>query len=214
MSQMGCDSQIQNMETRENRSMGVSLWSRIDGRWRSGRQTRSRNIDERKVEAKDPMDRVHQRANDRHNSRNQQEKLSSVYFTHAKHADHHVEKRNKTMGRYTQIRRHTAGIAGDFHVAPGPGVGTERPSGGPCTVAKSDRRGDWLKQWVIIHHFTALNTMFITDQKTKYILDTAWGRQTNGLHMDRQKKHETLQRFRGKRYDRSGKRSQVQCGTH
>ena len=95
MSQMGCNSQIQNMETRENRGMGVSLWSRINGRWRSGRQTRSRNIDERKVEAKDPMDRVHQRANDRHNSRNQQEKLSSVYFTHAKHADHHVERGTK-----------------------------------------------------------------------------------------------------------------------
>ena len=30
------------------------------------------------------------------------------HFTHAEHADHHVEKMNKTVERYSHIRRHNS----------------------------------------------------------------------------------------------------------
>ena len=56
--------------------------------------------------------------------------------------------------------RHTTIVACDFHAAPGPGIGSERPSVGPYTFEELNKRGDWMKQWVVIQNFTALNTMF------------------------------------------------------
>ena len=61
--------------------------------------------------------------------------------------------------------RHTTIVAGDFHAAPGPGIGSERPSVGPYTFEELNKRGDWMKQWVVIQNFTALNTMFKKKKK-------------------------------------------------
>ena len=94
------------------------------------------------MEAQDPVDRVHHRANDRRNSSDQQKKSqSSEYFTHAEHAVHHVEKMKQNHG---EVHTNPTVIAGDLHVAPGLGVGTEQASGGPCTFEESNRRRDWL----------------------------------------------------------------------
>ena len=98
------------------------------------------------------------------------------HFTHAEHADHHVEKKNRTMVRYTQIRRHTAVIAGDFHV-----------------VEESNRRGDLLKQKIMIVYSLPRSTRCSKQ-------NTPRGRERRQI--DRQKKHESLQRLRDKRCDR------------
>ena len=42
----------------------------------------------------------------------------------------------------------------------GPGEGVERVSVGPHTLKEGNKRGDWLKQWLMIQNFTALNTMY------------------------------------------------------
>ena len=65
-------------------------------------------------------------------------KLMSVYFPHSKYADHHVEKMYKTFE----------------------GKGTECKSVGRYTLNESDKRGDWLKNWLMLNDYSALNTMF------------------------------------------------------
>ena len=42
----------------------------------------------------------------------------------------------------------------------GPGNGTERKSVGRYTLNEGNKRGDWLKSWLMLQDYTALNTMF------------------------------------------------------
>ena len=41
----------------------------------------------------------------------------------------------------------------------GPGYGVELVSVGPHTLKEGNKRGDWMKQWLMVQNFTALNTM-------------------------------------------------------
>ena len=50
-------------------------------------------------------------------------------------------------------------VEGDFNAKLGPGYGFERVSVGPHTLKERNGRGDWMKQWLMIQNFTALNTM-------------------------------------------------------
>ena len=49
-------------------------------------------------------------------------------------------------------------VGGDFNADLGNGVG--RGSIGPHTLKEVNKRGDWMKQWLVIQNFTALNTMY------------------------------------------------------
>ena len=40
------------------------------------------------------------------------------------------------------------------------GKGTERKSVGRYTLNESNKRGDWLKSWLMLNDYSALNTMF------------------------------------------------------
>ena len=51
-------------------------------------------------------------------------------------------------------------IGGDFNAELGPGKGTECKSVGKYTLNESNKRGDWLKSWLMLNDYTALNTMF------------------------------------------------------
>ena len=51
-------------------------------------------------------------------------------------------------------------IGGDFNAELGPGKGTERKSVGRYTLNEGNKRGDWLKSWLMLQDYTALNTMF------------------------------------------------------
>ena len=42
----------------------------------------------------------------------------------------------------------------------GPGLGAERLSVGPYTLNESNKCGDWLKHWLMIQNYVALNTVF------------------------------------------------------
>ena len=50
-------------------------------------------------------------------------------------------------------------IGGDFNAELGPGDGTERKSVGRYTLNEGNERGDWLKSWLTLKDYTALNTM-------------------------------------------------------
>ena len=51
-------------------------------------------------------------------------------------------------------------IGGDFNAELGPGKGTECKSVGKYTLNESNKRGDWLKSWLMLNDYSALNTMF------------------------------------------------------
>ena len=51
-------------------------------------------------------------------------------------------------------------IGGDFNAELGPGIGTECKSVGRYTLHEGNKRGDWLRSWLMLQDYTALNTMF------------------------------------------------------
>ena len=51
-------------------------------------------------------------------------------------------------------------VEGDFNAELGPGDGVERVSVGPHTLSEGNKSGDWMKQWLMVQNFTALDTMY------------------------------------------------------
>ena len=87
--------------------------------------------------------------------------LMSVYFPHSKCADHHIEKMYKTIEKHMPNNKKCIPIiGGDFNAELGPGMGSECKSVGKHTLNESNKRGDWLKSWLMINDYSALNTMF------------------------------------------------------
>ena len=87
--------------------------------------------------------------------------LMSVYFPHSNYADHHIEKMYKTIEKHmTNNKKCIPIIGGNFNAELGPGKGTECKSVGNYTLNESNKRGDWLKRWLMLNDYSALNTMF------------------------------------------------------
>ena len=87
-------------------------------------------------------------------------KLMSVYFPHSKYADHHIEKMYKTIEKHmVHSNKYIPIIGGDFNAELGPGKGTERKSVVRYTLNERNERGDWLKSWLMLNDYSALNTM-------------------------------------------------------
>ena len=85
----------------------------------------------------------------------------SVYFPHSKYADHHIEKMYKTIEKHMMNNKKCIPIiGGDFNAELGPGKGPECKSVGKYTLNESNKRGDWLKSWLMLNDYSALNTMF------------------------------------------------------
>ena len=87
--------------------------------------------------------------------------LMSAYFPYSKYADHHIEKMYKTIEKHmTNNKKCIPIIGGDFNAELGPGKGTECKSVGKYTLNESNKRGVWLKSWLMLNDYSALNTMF------------------------------------------------------
>ena len=85
----------------------------------------------------------------------------SVYFPHSKYADHHIEKMYKNIENHMSNNKKCIPIiGGDFNAELGPGKGSECKSVGKHTLNESNKRGDWLKSWLMFNDYSALNTMF------------------------------------------------------
>ena len=93
-------------------------------------------------------------------------KLMSVFFQHSRYADHHIEKMHKTNEKHMlNNNKYIPIIGGDFNAELGPGKGTECKSVVNYTLNESNKRGDWLKSWLMLNDYSALHTMF---RKTPY----------------------------------------------
>ena len=87
-------------------------------------------------------------------------KLMSVYFPHSKYADHHIEKMYKTIEKHTtNCKIYTPIVGGSFNAELGL-HGTECISVGRYTLNEGNKRGDWMKHWLMLQDYTALNTMY------------------------------------------------------
>ena len=85
----------------------------------------------------------------------------SVYFSHSGYADHHIKKMYRTIERHTEnSRRYIHIIGGDFNAELGPGHGNECKSVGRYTLNEGNKRGDWMKHWMMLQGYAALNTMY------------------------------------------------------
>ena len=51
-------------------------------------------------------------------------------------------------------------VGADFNAELGPGYGVECRDVGFHTLNEGNKRGDWMKQWLMLQNFTALNTMY------------------------------------------------------
>ena len=138
-------------------------------------------------------------------------KLMSETFHHSKYADHHIEKMYKTIEKHmAHCNGYIPIIGGDFNAELGLGKGTERKSVGRYTLNEGNKRGDWMKSWLMLQDYTALNTMFRkTPQKQTTFISPKRQRKTNRLHTNKKKTLETHQGCRSQRHDPHGKRPQM-----
>ena len=76
--------------------------------------------------------------------------LTSLYFSHTGYPDHHAEKMCKCIESYNKCRENTTIIAGEFNDQLGPASGAERMSVGQYTLNESNKRGDRVKNCLVI----------------------------------------------------------------
>ena len=84
--------------------------------------------------------------------------LFSVYFHHSGYADHHVEKVYKAIEKHTKSKKTIQIVGGAFNAKLGPGIGVERISVAQHTLKEGNKRGDWMKQWMMLQKLCAVNT--------------------------------------------------------
>ena len=84
-------------------------------------------------------------------------KLMSVYFPHSGYADYHVEKCTERSRSTRQIAKNTYRLLEEtslenWELAREPNV--------QVLADEGNKRGDWMKQWLMLQGYTALNTMY------------------------------------------------------
>ena len=65
-----------------------------------------------------------------------------------------IEKHTENCKRYIPF------IGGDFNAELGPAHGNECDIVGSYTVNEGNKRGDWMKHWMMLQGYTALNTIY------------------------------------------------------
>ena len=88
-------------------------------------------------------------------------KLMSVYFTHSKNADHHIEKMYKTIEKHMRIIKNTFQSLEETSMLSWDLVKERNVKVLAGTLSnESNKRGDWLNIWLMLNDYSALNTMF------------------------------------------------------
>ena len=93
----------------------------------------------------------------------------------------------RTIEQHTNSSKKSIQIVGvNFEAELGPGYDVERTSVGPHSLNGGNERGDWLKHWLMIQNFTALNTIYgkTLGEQTTY---RSRNREANRPHPDQEK---------------------------
>ena len=81
-----------------------------------------------------------------------------------------IEKHTTNWKRYIPI------VGGDFNAELGPGHGTECMSVGRYTLNEGNKRGDWMKHWLLFQGYTTLSTKHQVHKNTS---------ETNDFHISK-----------------------------
>ena len=208
---MGCNIIEWNAETRQIRNLGDTSQTHIHGNRKIRQQTRRWNHVEQEVEAKNYWCWIHQWMCHLHHDRGKPPThqtdeciLHPLGICGPPH-----RKMYKTIEKHTEnCKRYIHTIGGDFNAEQGLGHGTECISIGRYTLTDWNRRGDWMKHWLMLQGCTALNTMYRkTPQKQTTFISPR--RKKDWLHSDQEKVLEIQQGRRSQRHDSHGKRPQM-----
>ena len=113
------------------------------------------------------------------------------------------KKMHRTIEKHTTTSKNCIPIVGgDFNGKLGPGYGLECTSVVTHTLNGENKRGDWMKHWLMMQNFTALNTMY---RKTPGKQTTYRSPKGNEKQIDykfyQEKALEIQQRRRSQRHD-------------
>ena len=130
----------------------------------------------------------------------------SENITHSGYADHHIEKMYRTIEENTDnCKRYIPTIGGDFNAELGPGHGNECKSVRRYTLNERNKKGDWMKHWMMLQGYTALNTMYrkTAQKQTTFISPIGKEKQImatftinmleKNIHIKNTRKHDTIE---------------------
>ena len=86
--------------------------------------------------------------------------LTSVYFPHSGYADMDIEKMYKNIETHCSIKKHIRIIADDSNALLGRGKDSECDHVGQQATVRFNKRGIWMKQWLVTQDHVALITTF------------------------------------------------------
>ena len=155
------------METKQSRDLGDTPGANFDGSWKIREQRWSWNTTEQEMARRNQLDRIHNRMC--HYSQQSTKKLMSVYFFPS------CRKMFRTIEKHINSKKNIQIIGRDFNDELGPGTDVERVSVGPQTLKESNKRGDWLKQWLMMQNLVAVNTMYRKTPENQNTYRTAKG---------------------------------------
>ena len=150
-------------------------------------KSRCWNTSEQEVAKKDPVDCIHQRT-------------CYCNTDHGQQAKNHVDEcslpSHEICGpscrtsiqinrEIHQIRENIQIVGGDFNAELG--LGIERLSVGQYTLRGTNKRGDWMKQWLMVQKFVALNAIYkyIPDKQVTYRTSIGAEKQLDHVLVDR-----------------------------
>ena len=110
----------------------------------------------------------------------------SVYFSRSGYADHHVEKFYRSIEKFTNFQERRTYKLWQETSLPNEDHGMEvhvSVLDHTYTLKEENKRGDWMNQWLMIHNFTALNTMYRKMLEKQAICRTPEGTEKVGLHI-------------------------------
>ena len=144
------------------RILGDTPQTRIHGIRKTRQQTRSWNYAEQRRRQKIiDTEYINERAITTTILVNHQRiKVMSVYFPRSGYADHHVDNMYRTIEKHTTSKNHVPIFGGDVDAELEPGNGIECTNVSIHTLNEGNKRGDWMKQWLMLQNFKALNTIW------------------------------------------------------
>ena len=77
-----------------------------------------------------------------------------------------TSRRCRKFETHCSNKKHIRIIAGDFDAQIGPGIDSERDHVGEHTKGQSNKRGIWVKQWLMMQMYVALRATFNKHQKS------------------------------------------------
>ena len=145
------------MQIKQSRDLGDTPRTHIHGCRKYREQTWSWSIAEQEVAKRIiQTDYMNEGATAMWITVNQQRVLlTSAFFRHSGYADRRVERAHRAIEKHTKSKKSNQIVGGDFNSELEFGIGVEWVIVGPHTLKEKNKRGAWMKQWLVPQKFVA-----------------------------------------------------------